>query len=178
MRPILIALTLFTACASKQPAITSQQTSLTEPNCRRATDPADPNDTPYLVCPGPAGYTLSVRQVESGRTSIDIVDPAGKATPLNYHQVITPSMFALSNEAEWRIEAGTPIALITTIRAHEDPADPAKTTNSYVAVARITPGQVCVTDKLSGQDAQGHGAVQRAADSARTRPCLPGTPNH
>lgn len=166
MRPFLLATFLFTACSTKQaPTITTQQTSLAEANCRKATDPADPNDTPYLICPGPGGYTLTVRQVESGRTSVDIVDPSGKAHPLNYHEVITRSMFALDTKAEWRIAAGAPIALLTTIQAHEDPADPSKATNTYIAVAKITPQQVCVTDKLSSQ--------AQPPEDPRNRPCLP-----
>lgn len=176
-------LLLLTACSGRQDQptgnITSQQTSLAESNCRKDTDPGDPNDTPYLICPGVAGYTLHVRQVESGRSSIDIVDPAGKAAPLNYHQTITTSMFAIGNSVEWRIEGGTPIALATTIQAHEDLTEPAKVTNTYIAVARITAQQVCVTDKLDQQANQSEEAIRRAADNARNRPCLPtlSTPN-
>lgn len=170
-------LLLLAACSASQdqpaPTITSQRTSLAESNCRKATDPGDPNDTAYLICPGVAGYTLQVRQVESGRSSIDIVDPAGKATPLRYHQTITTAMFAIGNAVEWRIEGGTPIALAATIQAHEDLTDPATVTNTYIAIARITPQQVCVTDKVNQQANQPEDAIRRAADSARNRPCLP-----
>ncbi|MBL8212855.1 MAG: hypothetical protein JNK87_19225 [Bryobacterales bacterium] len=178
----VVLLLLLTACAAKQeaptPAATFQRTSLAESNCRKASDPGDPNDTPYLICPGVAGYTLHVRSVESGRSSIDIVDPAGKATPLNYHQTITTAMFAIGNDAEWRMEAGTPIALITSIQAHEDLTEPGKVTNSYSAIAKITTQQVCVTDKLP-QQAPSEASIARAADNAPNRPCLPTltTPN-
>ena len=177
MRTFLVATILVTACSTKQPdaAITSRQTSLAE-GCRKATDAADPNDTPYLVCPGVSGYSLNVRPVESGRTSIDVVDPTGKSFPLNFQDVITGSMFAVDNHVQWRVatENGkpAPVALIASIQAHEDEGDPAKVTNTYIAIAKITPQQVCVTDKLSRQ-AQPEDAMLRAADSARNRPCLP-----
>jgi hypothetical protein len=178
MRSLLLATVLVSACSTRpaaNPAVTSQQTSLAEANCRKASDADDPNNTPYLVCPGVAGYTLTVRQVESGRTSIDVTDPSGKAFPLRYQEVITRFMFGLEPQAEWRIltENGkpTPIALIVTLHAHEDPSDPAKATATYVAVAKITAQEICVTDKLPKQ-APPDEAVRQAAASARNRPCL------
>lgn len=178
MRPFLLATLLFAGCSTKQPAasITSQRSSLAEGDCRKATDPADPNETPYFICPGFSGYTLNVRQVESGRTSLEVTNPDGKTFPLNYQDVITESMFAVDNQAEWRIaiENGkpTPVALMANVQAHEDAADPAKVTHTYIAIAKITPQMVCVTDKFI-QQAQPEDAILRAADSARNRPCLP-----
>ena len=47
----------------------------------------------------------------------------------------------------------------------------AKQENSYLAVTKITPTEICVTDKiLSGANANED--ARRAADTAATKPCL------
>src|SRR4029450_8245297 len=57
-------------------AIESLETGLSGSSCAKEVDRNDPNETPYLVCPGVGGYTLIVRRVDAGRQSIDVVDPA------------------------------------------------------------------------------------------------------
>jgi len=152
----------------------SLYTSLNVSSCTKAIDESDPNETPYLVCPGVAGYLLQLRQVESGRLSINVVNPAKQQFPLNYQDVVTRSMSSLDDKAEWRIrrENGklVPLALIVRVMAREDRGDPEKITNTYLAVAKIAIDGACVTDRIR-QGSKPTTEVHALADSAASRPC-------
>ncbi|MBI4907461.1 MAG: hypothetical protein HY820_27800 [Acidobacteria bacterium] len=175
------------ACSQKErdPAIRSQTamesiyTELGAAACRKEADRNDPNETPYLVCPGVAGYTLIVRRVEAGRQSIDIVDAAQRVLPLNYHEFVTRHMSTLSGKAEWRVATKdgkqVPVALIVRVQAREDNNNPEKVTGSYFAVAKITPREACVTDRIP-EGAQPESEVRRVADLAQEKPCAPPQP--
>ena len=63
-----------------------------------------------------------------------------------------------------------PVALIVRYNASENPEDSNKTT-SYLAVAKITAEEICVTDKIS-PGASANEDAQRAADAATTKACL------
>jgi hypothetical protein len=167
-----------TAVPSKA-AIESVYTDLDAGSCTTEIDRTDPNETPYLACPGVAGYALIVRRVDAGRQSIDIVDGAQRALPLNYQEFVTRHMSTLGEKAEWRVEMKdgkqVPIALIVRVQAREDDGNPEKVTRTYRAVAKIAPGEACVTDSLP-EGAQPEAGVRSAADSARERPCAPAQP--
>lgn len=153
MRPFLLATLLFAGCSTKQPAASitfPARSSLAEGDCRKATDPADPNDTPYFICPGFFGYTLNVRQVESGRTSLEVTNPDGKTFPLNYQDVIAihvrrgqPSRMA-GRHRERQAHASRPDRQCPGTRRTQ--ARTAKVTHTYIAIAKITPQMVCVTN--------------------------------
>lgn len=159
--------------------ILSIRTDLDPAVCRKEIDRSDPNETPYLVCPGVAGYTLIVRRVDAGRESIDVVDSNHRVLPLNYHEFVTRRMATLDGRAEWRVATRdgkqTPIALIVRLQAREDNGDPEKVTRSYYAVAKITPGAACVTDSIAA-DVRSEADVRSAADSAEERACAPPQP--
>jgi len=161
-------------------AVESIHTDLDGGSCRREIDKEDPNDTPYLVCPGVASYALIVRDVDSGRKSIDVIDPSGQVLPLDYDEVVTRHMSNLEGKAEWRVvtRAGkpVPIALIVRVQAREDDDNPEKITQSYLAVAKLTSNQTCVTDRIP-EARQSETEVRRAADSAQARQCAPPQPN-
>ena len=161
------------------PAVESIYTSLRDSSCARTVDAGDPNDTPYYTCPGVGGYRLIVRTVDAGRESIDVVDAANRAIPLDYPETVTPSMFALRDQAQWRVTttAGTrvPIALIVPIEAHESADDPAIVTRTYLAVAKLAPGDPCVVDTIIEGDRPAAEVLARA-DSAPGRPCVPRRP--
>lgn len=155
-------------------AIHSESTGLQPETCQQKPDPADPNNTPYLACPGVAGYTLHVRKVESGRTSLDVVDPGGTPRPLNLQDTVTRHMANLTGQAEWRVATTgppSPIALILRIQAREDDEDPGKVTHTYVAVAKIADGTACVTDRLT-EGTRSTDELRATADTARQRPCV------
>lgn len=159
--------------------VRSIATRLDAPSCRTEIDPSDPNETPHRVCPGVGGYSLIERPVESGRTSLDVVDPTKVVFPLNLHEVVTRHMFSPSSRVEWRVlpkKGGMdPMALIIDVQAHEDSDDPEKVTQTYRVVARISQDQTCVTDVISGDGRSGIN-IRSLADSARERPCRPPLP--
>lgn len=180
----LIALTLlFSGCRASneeppgrpQAKIESVYTNLDAGSCKQEVAQNDPDGTPYLVCPGVAGYELIVRQVDSGRTSIDIMDASRRVFPLNYQEFITRRMFSLSRTAEWRVASRdgklVPIALIVRVLAHESNEEPEKVTQTYFAVAKITPEQACVVARISEGNAPDT-EVRGAADSAGGTNCL------
>jgi hypothetical protein len=154
-------------------------TGLGAESCRREIDTTDPNETPYLVCPGVSGYSLIVRRVDSGRRSIDLVNPANDTLPLKCHEFITRHMFSLDPDARWRVatENGSPVplALLVRVQARENNNEPDQVTQTYWAVAKLTANEACVTDRIpDGQMSETD--IQHAADSARGRPCLPPQP--
>jgi hypothetical protein len=165
--------------ARPQAAVESIRTDLGPGACRKEIDKNDPNETPYLWCQGVAGYALIVRSVDAGRQSIDVVDPAQRAIPLNYQEFITRHMSSLDGTAEWRVATKDgkriPIALIVRVQAREDNDNPEKVTRSYLAVAKITPNETCVTDRIP-EGAQSEADARRAADSAQARTCAPPQP--
>ena len=183
----LLSLFLLPGCSSgsdrpgvgSSPAVESIYTDLTAASCRKEIDKSDPNETPYLQCPGVGGYSLIVRRVDSGRQSIEIVDSEKRTLRLNYHEVVTRHMSSLGDKAEWRIatEGGRqlPIALIVRILAREDLENPDRVSVTYLAVAKITPGAACVTDRLTA-GGQSEVEVRRVADTARDRACAPPQP--
>ncbi len=156
------------------PAI-STYTNIDTESCETHTDSEDPDEIPYLVCPGVLGYTLRVQSVDSGRKSIDVIDPGEEYFSLAYEDVITRSFSHLDNIAEWRTAmVGTedvPIALIVTVLAHENDEEPDQVTHSYHAVAKITEGEICVTDRIL-KDSISVEELHSLADTARERPCL------
>lgn len=162
-----------------QAEIQSVYTDLGAASCKQEPDLSDPNETPYLRCPGVAGYSLIMRRVDSGRRSIDVVDAAQQAFPLDYQEFVTRHMFTLGDKAEWRVAvkdgSQVPVALIVRVRAQEDGDEPEKVTRSYFAVAKIEPGGACVTDRIP-EDEQPEAEVRKTADSARERPCAPALP--
>jgi hypothetical protein len=161
-------------------AIESIYTDLGVGSCRKEIDKNDPNETPYQVCPGVAGYALIVRRVDAGRQSIDVVDSAQRVFPLDFHEFVTRYMSTLDGKAEWRVATKdgreVPIALIVRVRAREDNDNPEKVTRSYFAVAKVTPNEACVTDRII-ESAQSEAEVRSAADSAQERQCAPAQPH-
>src|SRR4030095_4878811 len=124
-------------------------------------------------CPGLAGYKLLVHDDDS-RQSIAVVNPAGREHELNFWDVITPAFSSVGEKAEWRITRAngkpSPMALIVRVNASEDPENPKRTT-SYLAVSKITAGEICVTHKIKGSGTANEEA-RRAADSNSNAPCL------
>jgi hypothetical protein len=58
------------------------------------------------------------------------------------------------------------------VNAAENPDAPNQIT-SYLAVAKITPAEICVTDKIQ-PGAKANEAARVAADAAVDKPCLKG----
>ncbi|MEW8624525.1 MAG: hypothetical protein AB2551_02080 [Candidatus Thiodiazotropha sp.] len=149
-------------------------------NCQSFTDQTDPNSTPYKVCPGVAGYQLVVRKVGAGRKSIEIVRDSQPPFPLSYQALVTKQMFHLGEQAEWRVAESSngikPVALIAEIHAHENLDEPDQVTTTFLAVAKITEAEICVTDVIDQQGISRQ-QLQQLADKAQQSACIGSPPD-
>jgi hypothetical protein len=150
----------------------SSYTELAASRCKTL-EAADGHGVSVQQCSGTAGYSLLVEDFD-GRQTVTVVAPDGRRHALEYARVITTGFSSLGAKAEWRTERrggkAVPVALIIRVNANEDGGAPGKRV-SYLAVAKITPERICVTDKVSG-GAQGNEKARLAADGAAGKPCL------
>ena len=172
---MLIPATIFAlilAWQSAPGALQSVYTSLGGRDCKTVSTHEEGAQSTQR-CAGVGGYGLLVDDFDS-RMNVTVVAPGGKQYDLKYGQVITTAFSAVGEKAEWRVRRQgkrvVPVALIVRLNATEDGAHPEKTT-SYLTVAKITQGQICVTDKI-GPAANANEEARRAADTAASRPCL------
>lgn len=120
-------------------------------------------------CPGVGGYQLLVFD-DDARMSVAVLDSAKRQFDLDYWSAITPTFSELGKKAEWRVsrqgQQVVPVALIVRVNSsgEEKPV-------SYLAVAKITPEQMCVTDRIE-PGAQQNERARAAADVAQDKPCL------
>lgn len=161
---LLLLLAAGTAAASD-----SMYTDLTEDRCETVKVDEETGSSEQR-CPGTAGYDLVVLDDDS-RVSVTVVTPDGKEHPLDYWTVVTHAFSSLGEKAEWRVvqkEGRTvPVSLIVRVRS----VDPATSRPlSFLAVAKITPESICVTDVIPSSPTANEEA-RRAADSAAGRPC-------
>lgn len=152
--------------------IRSVYTPLDEQQCR-VTETDEESGSSTSRCPGVAGHVLNLHDGDA-RASIDVVTPDGRAHELNYWTVVTSGFSTVGPRAEWRMQGGRPIALIVRVNASEDPVDSSRKT-SYLAVAKITAREICVTDRIAPA-ADANEAARRAADQSASRPCLSSVP--
>ncbi len=174
LRSLFAALALSWPAAAAAPAarVDSVYTDLSPARCKTVKT-SEEGASSVQRCPGVAGYSLLVEDNDM-RQSVTVVAPDGKRHPLNYWQVVTTAFSSVGGKAEWRVaregKRVRPVALIVRVNASENPASPEQKT-SYLAVAKITPGGVCVTDKVKGGPTANEEA-RRAADASSDRPCL------
>ncbi|HEX8187508.1 MAG TPA: hypothetical protein VF586_04100 [Pyrinomonadaceae bacterium] len=150
------------------PAFESVYTDILPARCKTV-ETREEGSSSVQKCPGVAGYALLVEDSDS-RQSVTVVSPDGKQHPLDYWQVITTGFSTLGDKAEWRVrkEGGRvrPFALIVRVNASENPEKPEQNT-PYLAVAKITAAEVCVTDKVKTNE-----EARRAADASSGKRCL------
>jgi hypothetical protein len=148
----------------------SVYTSLGEKQCRTITSASSDYEG---RCPGVAGYTLLLTEGDL-RQNVTVVTARGTKHSLDLWAVVSSAFSSVGPKAEWRMAMQNgkllPVALILRYNANEDPEQPSKL-SSYLAVSKITPTEICVTDKiLPGPKANEE--ARRAADAAATKPCL------
>ena len=151
----------------------SMYTSLGVKQCRTVKTAEAGDDGYEGRCRGVAGYTLLLSEGDL-RQNITVITPKGAKHSLDLWDVISGGFSSVGPKAEWRMTTRngkpTPVALIVRYNANEDPEAPTQQ-NSYLAVSKITPTEICVTDKiLPGPKANED--ARRAADTATTKPCL------
>lgn len=131
------------------------------------------HDFSTSACIGVGGYNLRLEYADA-RESLTVISPNGKKSPLNLWQVISSGFSSVGQKAEWRVTNRNgkvvPLALIVRFDASENPEDSSKVT-SYLAVAKITPQKICVTDKIAPSPTANEDA-RRAADASADKPCL------
>lgn len=124
-------------------------------------------------CRGVAGYTLLVVEGDL-RQNITVVTPQGAKHSLELWQVVSSGFSSLGPKAEWRVSKKNgkvvPNALIVRYTANEDAEHPNKTT-SYLAVVKITPTTICVTEKIP-PGANANELARIAADNSASKACL------
>lgn len=173
VKPTVLAVCL--ACAAFVTGATAQTnrsvyTPLGEKQCRPIKSAEAGDDGYEARCRGTAGYTLLLSEGDL-RQNITVITPQGKQHSLDLWTVVSGGFSSLGPKAEWRIDkASAPVALILRYNASEDPDKPDKRT-SYLAVTKITPKEICVTDKISPGPTANEDA-RRAADASSTKPCL------
>lgn len=168
---IVVAATAAHADGDKR--ATSVYTDLSGPQCTVVREDKLTGSS-VQACPGVAGYRLLVAS-DDARMSVTVVDPAGVEQELDYWTVVTRSFSTLGPKAEWRVSRGQgatrPVALIVRVNASEqqDPSNPKSV--SYLAVAKITPEKICVTDSIRPTP-DANERARRAADRSAGKPCL------
>jgi hypothetical protein len=111
----------------------------------------------------------------AGRKSIEVINAAQQSFPLSYQEVVTKGMFHLGEQAEWRVVERSnrtiPVAFIAEIHAHDNLDEPDQVTTIYLAVAKISTAEVCVTDVVDQQKFSREQLLQ-LADRAQQRACI------
>ena len=145
----VLALALASANAHAAAPARSVYTEISEPGCALIPSSEEPNEEDGLRCKGPAGYELLALSGDL-RATVTVVAPDGKEHALEFWDVITGGFSTLGPRAEWRVRDGdgVPQALIVRVFASEDPDNPDRKT-SWLAVAKITPEAICVTDRIA-----------------------------
>ncbi len=172
---ILLCLIAILSCAATTVAQSNRSvyTPLGDKDCRKIKSAEAGDDGYEGRCPGIAGYKLLLSEGDL-RQNITVITPQGKQHSLDLWSVVSGGFSSVGPKAEWRLASqkgkSVPVALILRYNASEDSESPNKTT-SYLAVAKITPTEICVTDKISPGPKANEDA-RRAADAASTKPCL------
>lgn len=171
--PCLIAILACAAAAVAQ-SNRSVYTPIGEKHCRAIKSPkSEPEGGFEARCRGTAGYSLLVSEGDL-RQNIVVVTPKGVEQSLELWSVVSSGFSTVGPKAEWRMALQNgklvPVALIIRYNANEDAESPNKLM-SYLAVAKITPTEVCVTERISPGPKANEDA-RRAADAASTKPCL------
>lgn len=155
-------------------SISSIYTSLSGKKCKTLSVDDETGST-VMQCSGIANYSLKVLTDDS-RQSVNVISPDKKEYPLNYWQIITPYFSSLGSKAEWRIlttgGVKKPVALIIRVNASEQKDVDAKIEKrSYLAVAKITKTNICVTDKILPV-INANEQARIAADNSMKKSCL------
>ena len=166
-RTLLVLLGCVTTAAAQSNR--SVYTPIGDKQCR-VIKSAEAGDDGYEArCRGTAGYSLLLSEGDL-RQNITVITPQGAKHSLDLWSVVSGGFSSVGPKAEWRIARSAPVALILRYNASENPDKPDKLT-SYLAVAKITPTEICVTDKIPPGPTANEDA-RRAADAASTKSCL------
>jgi hypothetical protein len=171
MRLVIILL----ACAATAAAQSNRSiyTPIGDKQCRTLKSAEAGDDGFEARCRGAAGYSLILSEGDL-RQNLTVITPKGKEHSLELWSVVSSGFSSVGPKVEWRLATrngkAVPVALIIRYNASEDPEAPNKLM-SYLAVAKITANEICVTEKISPGPKANEDA-RRAADAASSKPCL------
>ena len=174
-RPLLVIfMTLALVAVASAQALQSLYTDLGEKKCKTLEVNNEGAGYSIQQCPGVAGYKIIIEEGDL-RQTIKVVRPNGSKHDLGLAMTIGGGGFShVGPRAEWRVKTQSgktvPVALIVRFNVSENAEDATKET-SYLAVAKITPQQICLTDSVKPGPGQNEEA-RRLADSSATKPCL------
>jgi hypothetical protein len=178
MKPFLLLLlfatmSTVTQCTGAKRDIASTYTDLSGNQCQTIKEDKETGNS-VQECPGVGGFHLLVAD-DDARMSISVVSPDNKEHALDYWNIITRSFSSLGEKAEWRVVKRkgkiTPIALIVRVDFSEQQNLDSPKKTSYLAVAKITPEEICVTDKINFS-ADANEQARQAADNSANKACL------
>ena len=171
-RPCLVMLLLI-VCAATIAAQTNRSvyTPIGDKQCRIIKTHEAGDEGFEARCRGAAGDNLLLSEGDL-RQNITVITPKGKEHSLELWSVVSSGFSSVGPKAEWRIatQSKKPVALILRYNANEDATQPNKLL-SYLVVTKLTPTEICVTDKIS-PSATANEDARRAADASSTKSCL------
>src|SRR5215213_3503105 len=174
-RPLFRLIMALLACVTTVTAQTNRSiyTPIGDKQCRMIKSTEAGDDGFEARCRGIAGYSLLLSEGDL-RQNITVITPQGKEHSLDLWSVVSSGFSSVGPKVEWRITTQNkklvPVALILRYNASDEAEKPDKLT-SYLAVAKITPTEVCVIEKILPGPTANEDA-RRAADAATTKPCL------
>ena len=171
MNSIIRLLMILLVCAATAAAQSNRSvyTSIGDRYCRTLKSAEAGDDGFEARCRGTAGYSLILSEGDL-RQNITVITPKGVEHSLELWTLVSSGFSSVGPKAEWRLARAKPVALIIRYNTSEDAESPNKNT-SYLAVAKITATEICVTEKIS-PGLKANEDARRAADVASTKPCL------
>lgn len=170
---LLLTVVLLSSATAAAQQGDSVYSDLAAKKCKTLSIQEDEGSGSVQECPGVAGYKLLVEEGDL-RQSITVVAPDGSKHELSLWSVVSSAFSTVGDRAEWRVRRRggrlEPYALIVRFNASESPENVQKTT-SYLAVARLAPGPVCVTDKIK-PSSRANVLARQAADASGKKPCM------
>ncbi len=151
----------------------SVYTPIGDKHCRTLKSAEAGDDGFEARCRGTAGYSLILSEGDL-RQNLTVITPKGAEHSLELWSVVSSGFSSVGPKVEWRLTTrngkAVPVALIIRYNANEDAEAPNKLM-SYLAVAKITATEICVTERISPGPKANEDA-RRAADAATSKPCL------
>jgi hypothetical protein len=170
---LFATMSTLTQCTGAKREITSIYSDLSGNQCKTIKEDKETGSS-IQECPGVGGFHLLVAD-DDARMSITVVTPDNREHSLDYWNIITRSFSSLGDKAEWRVVKRngkiTPIALIVRVDSSEQKNLNSPKKTSYLAVAKITPKEICVTDKIS-PTVDANEQARQAADNSANKACL------
>ncbi len=171
-RFFLTAVFSLISIVSANAQISSVYTNLTQNSCKTiATNEETGGET--QKCRGIGKWSL-LTLYDDQRMSVNVVAPDQAVAELNFWSVVSSGFSSLGTKAEWRVRKEknglVPTALIIRVNTSEGEGVK-KSGKSYLAVAKITGTETCVTDKIELQR-NANLLARKAADSSAEKPCL------